>query len=400
MDLLGEGKKKPKKTKGQKIVLILLIISIVLCIVIGGILLYLSLQGKNKDYTFVINGRLVSTSRLGLYIDENNNKYISLRGIANELGYKYYNGKYRTEGEETSKGHIDNGTNIIQFFGDSKKIYKTKEDSNLDYEYYLLDNKIVKKEDSLYINMEDLDIALNLIVGFSQRNNQTIIQTGEYFIELNTEKFSGQGIQISNEKENIKGLAYGYIVISKDGKFGVIDLNGKELIGAKYNNITFCEYTKKFIVANTDKKIGIINDKGLAEIPLQYDEMKILNYDPLLYKVKKLDKYGVLREDGTTIGNIEYDEIAYPKDENNNVNYTCIIPEFESGIPKSIVVSKDHKYGLINLEDGREVLECNLDAIYSITDNEEVYYMVERNNITAYLEEYVKQLNKITVTIP
>ena len=105
MDLLGEEKKKTKKTKGQKIVLVLLIISIVLCLAIGGIMFYLWLQGENREYTLAINGRLVSADKIGVFVDENDKEYIALRNLATELGYKYYNGKFKTEGEETSNAY-------------------------------------------------------------------------------------------------------------------------------------------------------------------------------------------------------------------------------------------------------------------------------------------------------
>ena len=57
MDLLQENKKKNNKTPAQKIVLTLIIISIVLCIIIGIMMVYLSLKGESKPYSVAINGK-------------------------------------------------------------------------------------------------------------------------------------------------------------------------------------------------------------------------------------------------------------------------------------------------------------------------------------------------------
>lgn len=399
MDLLEENKKKNNKTPAQKVVLTLLIISIVLCIVIGIIMAFVSMQGENKPYSILINGKNIETSTLQLTTTENGKNYISLKSICNQLGYNYYNGEFRIAEEDKSKGYIDNGTNIIQFFANSEKIYKTAENSNTDYEFYNLDNKILKSEDNLYIAMYDLDVALNLILSYSEQNNQTIISSPEHWISEKAKAFNEIGVTISNTPENMKALAYGYVVISKDSKYGVINLNGEELVGNKYNSITFSEYTGDFIASNTSNQFGIISKDGLAKINLQYDSLEIINYDPLLYKVKKLEKYGVMKEDGTIINEIAYDSIGYPKNKAREINYTLIIPNLNENIPESIVVCSNGKYGLLNLETGKEILGCSLDGIYSATEDEKVYYIVENQKTKVFLETYIDNLNRVTVNL-
>ena len=219
MDLLQENNnKKNNKTPAQKVVLALLIISIVLCIIIGIIMVFVSMQGENIPYSILINGENIETTTLQLITNENGQNYISLKSICNELGYNYYNGEFKIAEEDKNKGYIDNGTNIIQFFANSQEIYKTAEDSNTDYEYYNLDNKILKSEDNLYIAMYDLDVALNLILSYSEQNNQTIISSPDHWISEKTKAFNEIGATISNTPENMKALSYGYVVIKKDVK--------------------------------------------------------------------------------------------------------------------------------------------------------------------------------------
>lgn len=394
MDLLEDNKKKNNKTPAQKVVLALLIFSIVLCIIIGIAMAFLSTQKENKPYSVLMNGETVNT-----ITNESGQYYISLKSICNQLGYNYYNGEFKIAEEDKSKGYIDNGTNIIQFFTNSQKIYKTAEDSNTDYEYYNLDNKILTSGDNLYIAIYDLDVALNLILSYSEKNNQTTILSPETWISQKATSFKENGVTISNTPENMKALAYGYVVVSKDNKYGVINLNGDELIGNKYNSITFSEYTGQFIVSNTSNQFGIISKDGLAKINLQYDSLEIINYNPLLYKVKKLQKYGVMKEDGTIVNDIVYDSIGYPKNKEREINYTLIIPTLNENIPESIVVCSNGKYGLINLETGKEIISCSLEGIYSATENETVYYIAEDQKTKVFLQTYIDNLNRVTVNL-
>lgn len=399
MDLLQENKKKSKKTSAQKVVLSLLIISIVLCIIIGIIMAYLSMQGETKPYSMIINGKSVNLTDLQLTTTEYGQKYISLKSLTNNLGYDYYNGEFKIAGEDKTKGYIDTKTNIIQFFVDSPKIYKTIEKSKTDCEYYNLENSIISLNENLYIAVDDLDVALNLIVNYSEKNNQTIIETPEHWINQRTDALKQDSITISNTPENMKALSYGYAVISKDGKYGVIKLTGEEIIGNKYNSIMFSEYTGSFIVSNTSNKFGIISKEGLAKINLQYDSIEIINYNPLLYKVKRLEKYGVMKEDGSIVNDIKYDSFGYPENKAKEINYTLIIPSLNENIPETIIVFSNNKYGLLDIETGEEIIECNLDGIYSATEDENIYYIVETQGKKVFLENYIDNLNRVTVNI-
>lgn len=401
MDLLQDNKKKNGKTQAQKIILALLIILTIICIIIGIALVYLSThKDSNKEYSIALNGKIIEEDMISLKIIENGTKYVSLKAISNQFDYLYYNGEFKVAEENKSKGYINNGFNIIQFFADSKEIYKTNEDSITDYEYYKLDNNILSIEENLYIALDDLDVALNLILSYSAKNNQTVILSSDYWITQNKDKLEENDITISDSSENMKALSYGYVVINKDGKYGVISLSGDELIGNKYNEITFCEYTGDFIVSNSNSKFGTISNEGIAQINMQYDSLEILNYNPLLYKVKRLNQYGIIRKDGSIVNDIIYNSIGYPENKEREINYTLIIPSLNENIPESIVVcSNDNKYGLINLETGAEVLECNLNGIYSVTDGDTIYYIVETQESKAFLENYINDLNKIIVNI-
>ena len=401
MDLLQETNKKNKngKTPAQKIILTLLIISIILCVIVGSAMAYLSIQGKEKPYSISINGENVGLNELQLRNTEDGQMYISLKALSSKLGYKYLNGEFKIPGEGENKGYINNQKNIVQFFADTNDIYKTTESSNSDYEYYVLDNPILEYEGNLYVAIDDLALALNLILDYSETNNQTTIVTPEYWTSQIAEKFKENNIIISETPENLRALSYGYLIISENNKFGVISLSGEEIIGNKYSSMTFCEYNGNFIVSDTQNKFGVITKSGIAEIDLQYDSLEIINYNPLLYKVKRLEKYGVVKEDGSIINEIKYDSIGYPENKAEEINYTLLVPNLNENIPESLVVCGDKKYGLIELETGREIVPCMLEGIYSKAEANNVFYAKMQKDKIYSLETFVENLNRLTTTV-
>ena len=401
MDLLNEKEKKEKneKTQTQKVIMILLIISIILCIITALIMVYVSMQGQEVPYSIAINEEKMDLDNLQIMSDEKGTQYVALKALSSKIGYDYYNGEFKIADEGKNKGYINTNKNIVQFFADSKEIYKTGENSNTDYEYYTLENTILEYEGNIYIAINDLPIALNLILNYSEANNQTTIETPEHWVEKKLETFKENEITISETPENLRALAYGYLIINKDNKFGVISLDGKELIGNKYSSITFCEYKENFIVSDVQNKFGVISNSGIAEINLQYDELEIINYDPLLYKAKRLEKYGTIRQDGSIINEIKYDSIGYPENKSEEINYTLIVPNLNENIPQSIIVCSEKKYGLIELETGREIVPCLLESIYSKSDDETLFYAEIQEDKVYTLETFVENLNKLTTTV-
>lgn len=403
MDLLDEGKKKKnEKSKAQKIVLTLLILSIIICIAIVIIFVYLQKKPVKKELSIEINGQEYRSEDLELIELEDGNKLIPIKVLCSILGYDYFNGEYNTTLEDKDKCYINTGINIVQVYNDSNRIFKTEEISNKDYEKYDLNNNITTFNNALYINLNDINIAFNLVESYIENENKTVIQTPKFWIEQNKKDFEENGYIIDGEKQNEKSLAYGFIIVKNNDKYGILDLDKKEIIGTKYNSIEFIEYTKNFLVSNNSQKYGIIDINGTIKIKISFDELALINYDPLLYLVKNEEAVGICKEDGTIINEIKYSSIGYPEDKKNNIIYTLIIPEINANIPRSIVVCKDNKYGLISLEDGKEIIPCSLKGIFLYNDVEKDlkdYVVQYENNTYSTLENHVAAMNSITVNI-
>lgn len=162
--------------------------------------------------------------------------------------------------------------------------------------------------------------------------------------------------------------------IIKDGKYGIADNTGKILLETKYTDVTNLGEDNKsgFIVKGEDGKYGIIDYSNTVILELKYDAIdKIYGND--FYVVKQNGKQILIKKDGTEVLTEGFDEItAILKNAENGIIYkkankygvmkttgeTVIEPNYEelketkSGI---FIAKKDGKYGVIDLQKNQKV---------------------------------------------
>ena len=398
MDLLtGNQNSKPQKTTMQKIVLTLLIVAVVLLIFVIAFILLLSQSnnGNGKITSLKINNQEIKTSQEFIISTSEGETYVELRELSNLLNYTYYNGAYLEFSEDRTKCYIDTGYEIIGFEQNSNIIYKTLLSSTLDYQYYDLSGDIISYNNKLYIQLIDLPLALNLVVENGSINTTATVA------ENHREEATTKGYSIDTTPNNLKAIAYDLMIVSKDSKKGIVNKSFEEIVGTKYNTIEFNEKTKDFIVSSNNK-YGLIKSNSETKIRLIYDEIRIANYEPLLYIVKKDNKLGIINGEGEIIANTEYDKIGYDNNIQAGINYTFIIPSFDETVGDTIVVAKNNKYGLIEIESGKIILECNTDGIYQLEENQEIRNVVNLGGQIYSLNDYLEyakrtvQSNSIT----
>ena len=160
--------------------------------------------------------------------------------------------------------------------------------------------------------------------------------------------------------EEIDTLQYkeGELLVKKDGKYGIINKNGNTLIEAKYDKIsadTFFENDNHYrydgyIVANkTDEgyRYGYISYNGKAYTELKYNAIERVtdlgNRDEAYLLVAENGRYGILKNEKQIVQN-DYQSITY---DNSN---------------KIFIVQKGKKYGVLNVE-GKEILASDFTQI-------------------------------------
>lgn len=198
------------------------------------------------------------------------------------------------------------------------------------------------------------------------------IQKGDKFGVINLE---GKEI-LKPEYDNIMAEPHvkNAIKIYKDEKVGIADVEGKILASPEYNEVQGLGKDSKdgYIVKKQDGKYGIVDFTNKQILEAKYDEIsKVHNSDH--YVVKQDGKEKLVKKDGTEVLNGEYDQIvAILKNIDNGVIYrqgnkygvmktnkeVTIEPEYETlreaktGI---LIAEKDGKYGIIDLEKNKKV---------------------------------------------
>ena len=164
------------------------------------------------------------------------------------------------------------------------------------------------------------------------------------------------------------------VKIVKDGKYGIADNTGKVLLGTQYAEVTNLGQDNKagFIVKGEDGKYGIVDYSNTQVLEAKYDEIyKIHGND--FYVVKQDGKQVLIKKDGTVTLSEGFDEItAILKNVENGVIYKSSnqygimkttgevtieasyeeLKETKSGI---FIAKKDGKYGVIDLENNPKV---------------------------------------------
>lgn len=435
MDLIGEDIKS-KKSKGKKygiaiiIILILLIISIIT-------IMYLIEYRNSLQIKLIVDKKTQQVSQNIIMKDEQTGKYyFSIRDIASLVQYEVHNGEYKLYSEDTNKCYVENKQETASFFLNSKIIKKVKPDTADNYVEFIIDEPVKNINGKLYTTADGISTAFNITIYINK--NTINFYTLDYAYNESNKKMIEYGYaSLSEEFDNKKAMLYDlYVVKNANGRMGVVDQNGNEIIAVRYNNISFSEDTKEFFVTNAFKKVGIITDKGITKINLDYDNLKLLNKEKNLYIATQNGKKGVLKEDGEILIHLEYDTIGvntetYSKenipnqyllfedcipvqrnekwgifDSNGNnilpVQYDALgsknatkgrdvvltIPTYEM-----VVIRKGEKYGLINKK-GELVIPCELSEVYSVTtEGITNYYIVYQKN-TMNLTDYMNVLNQ------
>lgn len=408
MDLLEQEIKnnKSSSSNGKKLILMLLILCIFILVML--LVVIFALSGKQTTEDKLIVDNLQVEVKDGLIMeDEIGSKYISLEYGAELIGYKYFNGEVGNNEENKDKCYLQNENEAIGFELGSSKIYKVDLNSNIENSNYNLTKDVIRNNDKLYAELNDFAKACNLIISISQDEKQIQISTPKYLTEqYNTSLVENDKYKsVSDNYYNMKALYYGMIIVNDGQNYGVISgvisgtikENMKTIIGARYSDIIFDEYTQDFI-AKSNNKYGVISKEGKVDVEFNYDSIRIIQYSPLLYEVKQNNKFGILDETGNIIINIEYDSLGFSS--SNEKSLLLIIENIDSDKKTGIIVGKNGKYGIANIKTGELILKCELEKIYSKnSENDKTTYYVQIQSKEYTLDDYIKYVNTTVVNM-
>ena len=186
-----------------------------------------------------------------------------------------------------------------------------------------------------------------------------------------------------------KGTVYydtNALKVSKNGLYGLINFEGKELLAPEYNEITPLKGVKNSFITKKDNLEGLVDDSGNIIIENQYADIQNLtnSYQDGYIVKNDSSKYGLITYDKQQILECKYDEIKNVTgnnlyvvkegknleiiDKDGNVLTKNNFDEVISINGENIIIKKGEKYGAIS-SDGSEILPCNYDDLKYAFDN-------------------------------
>lgn len=372
MNLIEEGFQEKEEKKKKMTTTIILSVIIILLVAIISIVAYI-MYVQSNTLKLYLDGQPNDKLKEALMIEEDGTIYVPIKEIASYFGYESYNGEYTEKSENASKCYIQNENEVVNFTLNSNKIYildLTKSTEN--YEYVYTKNPVIAKGGVLYASTDMIEKAFNISFQYEQDKNRITILTMPYLIQVYSSKVLDYGYtSISSVFANQKAVLQDMLVVEKNGKYGVISVDGKAILEAKYDNITYLPNlidgkTQNFLVQN-NKRVGIMTGSGETKIQIMYDSIELMDSDAGLYVAKKDNKYGVLDLKGNVKIYIENDEIGMDisKFEENNIKSKYILAG------NLIPVRKNNYWGLYD-KNGNQVVDFKYDSFgYIASSNKE-----------------------------
>lgn len=198
----------------------------------------------------------------------------------------------------------------------------------------------------------------------------------------------------NHDKNNNLWYEKNVLKAQKDGKDGLINLEGKELVKCEYDAIEVIVGTSNAYITTKDNKKGLVDGQGNIIIENLYAEITALTtqYENGFIVKNDAGKYGVIRYDKTTALDTKYDEIKnvygnnmYVVKENgsleivNSDQETFLSGKFEdvkSIQTENVIIKKAGKYGISTINDETKVDTIYDDLEYAFSN----YYIAKKDN--------------------
>ncbi len=237
--------------------------------------------------------------------------------------------------------------------------------------------------------------------------------------EILTQYNNVQPIRLKNI---VSDLMYEKSILAyeKDGKYGLINFEGKQITKPIYDQIDSLPYKEGEFLVKQNEKCGVINLKGNQIIAINYEDIAVDEYftDQNRYqyagyivaiKTQEGYRYGYLDRKGKKIAKTEYNELSRINEIQDIENsYIICAKNGQYGVLKNekellpneyqsirydttnevFVVEKSKKFGIVNLE-GNNVIPIQYDQI----DITGIYLYAQDDQGTTVYDKEGKQQN-------
>lgn len=287
---------------------------------------------------------------------------------------------------------------------------------DVDYNSGTYKTKVLNsKNEEVYTEYDKVEAIQNMDENSNiwyESNCLRVLKEGKYgLINLSGKELLPCEYTEINALEGIKNS----LKIYKDGKVGIVDSEGKIILKPEYLDVTNLGKDNKdgFIIKSDDGKYGAVNYSGELTLDAIYEDVLKVNSNDL-YVVKKSGKQILVKNDGTEILSNGFDEItAILKNQDNGVvvknknKYGVMQTTGQMKIPAnydelkeaksgSFIAKENGKYGIIDL-DGNTKVDFKYNSI-SYDESANLYIAEdEAFNNDIIDDEYLVKLSGILV---
>ena len=177
------------------------------------------------------------------------------------------------------------------------------------------------------------------------------------------------------------------LLVSKDGKFGLVDFKGKELLPCEYEEIETLKGVENTILTKKDAKYGLVDNIGSVIAQNEYKAIKpisdrkedgyivtdtknnvgVVSYDKTVAIEPKYEDIKTIYGDGKYV--VKEDGKWQIVDKEGNVYLKDQFDEVISINGENVIVEKENQYGVMNLEGDTKIALKYQDMSYLFDEN-------------------------------
>ena len=205
----------------------------------------------------------------------------------------------------------------------------------------------------------------------------------------------------NNDENNNLWYESNVLKVQKNGKYGLINFDGKDLTECTYDSIEVIPGTKSAYVTTLNGKKGVIDNIGKVIIENKYSEITSLTnkFENGFIVKNEQGKFGVINYDKTEATAIKYDDIKHvygnsmyvvkegtiwrivnAKGENFLDNSFEDVKEIDKD---NVVIKRNGKYGVINLKAEEKIPVIYDELSYAFSN----YYIAKKDNTYGIITE-------------
>ena len=246
--------------------------------------------------------------------------------------------------------------------------------------------------------------------------------------EILTDYDKVEPIQLQN---TVNDLIYEKSVLKyqQDGKYGLIDFEGKRITKPIYDSIDSLNYKEGQLLVKQDGKTGVINIKGNTLIDIKYDQINVdgyytkengYNYSGYIVSATTDQgyRYGYINYDGKLLLEPNYNQLSRVTQiqDNNNAYIICaengrygVMKNDESIIPNEyqsidydegnnlFTIEKSKKYGIANIDGNiivpTEYNQIDITGVYLYATNEQGVVVYNSDGTQANIDTNIAIIN-------